>query len=160
MNTSGSAIIHQCQGSVYPTLLSLSGLSGHNISECEHPRRNTTPGTTAKETPGERESQTYAEPRLTAIEQQLPLLVAFSVWCEPQSASVDPPVEPLPWTLQSLPAYTIIPLLSLCFSLFLTPSSLSGIFSPVYSSQSCFRLYLHGHGSTACPIGGSLRRPP
>lgn len=47
----------------------------------------------------------------------MPFFVVFSVSCEPQSASVDPPVEPL-LHLQSLPLYTLLSPSSLClFSL-------------------------------------------
>ena len=58
-----------------------------------------------------RKHQTQAEPRLTTTGQHLPFFVVFSVSCEPQSASVDPPVEPL--LLQSLLPHTLYyPLLS------------------------------------------------
>ena len=104
---------------------------GHNISECEHPRRTTTPGTTAKETSGERESQTHAELRLTAIGQHLPFFVVLNVSCESQSASVDPPVEPL-LHLQSHSHTLYNPLLSLSLSLSLLSFSHQLLF-PGYS---------------------------
>lgn len=63
-----------------------------------------------------KKAKPQAEPRLTTTGQHLPFFVVFSVSCEPQSASVDPPVEPL--LLQSLHTlyYPLLSSLSLSFS--------------------------------------------
>lgn len=73
-----------------------------------------------------KKAKPQAEPRLTTTGQHLPFFVVFSVSCEPQSASVDPPVEPL--LLQSLPS--TIP--SSLFSSSSSPSSYQLLF-PGYS---------------------------